>query len=69
MDITDLLTSLRAEEWMLLLRDWDRSLRAGNHPDTTRYNYVLAACQLAAYLHDQTPQSAGAVNPALVERR
>ncbi|GIM92973.1 tyrosine-type recombinase/integrase [Paractinoplanes toevensis] len=69
MDITHLLTSVRAEEWTMLLRDWDRALRAGNHPETTRYNYVLAACQLAAYLHDQTPQSAGADNPTLVEQR
>ena len=31
-----------------LLRDWDRTLRAGNYPETTRYNYLLAAAQLAS---------------------
>jgi integrase/recombinase XerC len=69
LDIAELLAGVRAEERMLLLWDWDRSLRAGNQPETTRYNYVLAACQLAAYLYDQTLQSAGAGDPALVERR
>ena len=24
--------------WTGFLRDWDRSLRAANHPETTRYN-------------------------------
>lgn len=32
------------------LRDWDRGLRVGNYPETTRYNYILAASQLARYL-------------------
>ena len=36
--------------WSGVLRDWDRTLRAGNYPGTTRYNYLLAAAQLA-YLH------------------
>src|SRR6266536_6051930 len=36
--------------WAGFLRDWDRSLRSGNYPQTTRYNYVLAASQLARYL-------------------
>jgi hypothetical protein len=28
--------------WVSLLRDWDRSLRAGNYP-ATRYNYLLGS--------------------------
>jgi integrase/recombinase XerC len=39
-------------EWTGFLRDWHRSLRSANHPATTRYNYVLAAAQLARYLGD-----------------
>ncbi len=37
------------------LRDWDRSPRSGNYPETTRYNYLLAAAQLAAYLGEYSP--------------
>ncbi|MBK3566934.1 tyrosine-type recombinase/integrase [Streptomyces sp. MBT62] len=37
-------------EWAGFLRDWDRSLKAGNYPETTRYNYLLAASQLGHYL-------------------
>jgi hypothetical protein len=29
-------------DWAGFLRAWDRALRAGNHPETTRYNYLLA---------------------------
>lgn len=36
--------------WAGLVRDWDRTLRAGNYPETTRYNYLLAVTQLARYL-------------------
>jgi site-specific recombinase XerD len=36
--------------WSTLLRDWERSLLAANHPATTRYNYLLAAAQLGRYL-------------------
>ncbi len=39
--------------WAGFLRDWDRSLRAANHPATTRYNYLLAAAQLARFLTEQ----------------
>jgi hypothetical protein len=35
--------------WAGYLRDWDRSLRSGNYPETTRYNYLLAAAQLGRY--------------------
>ncbi|RSM69784.1 integrase [Actinoplanes sp. ATCC 53533] len=55
--------------WAGLLRDWDRSLRAGNHPETTRYNYLLAAVQLAGYLVAEDPDSGGARDPGLVTRR
>jgi hypothetical protein len=38
------------------LRDWDRSLRSGgNYPETTRYNYLFAAAQLAGYLGEYSP--------------
>ncbi|MBI0383755.1 phage integrase N-terminal SAM-like domain-containing protein, partial [Streptomyces albiflaviniger] len=39
------------KSWGRFLRDWDRSLRAGNYPETTRYNYLLAAAQLVRYLN------------------
>ncbi|MCI4061298.1 site-specific integrase [Micromonospora sp. R77] len=41
--------------WSGFLRDWDRSLRAGNYPQTTRYNYPLAAAQLGRYLREHWP--------------
>ncbi|MEO3772799.1 hypothetical protein [Micromonospora sp. B9E7] len=41
--------------WAGYLRDWDRTLRAGNYPETTRYNYLLAAAQLARYLAEYSP--------------
>jgi integrase/recombinase XerC len=53
----------------VLLRDWNRSLRAGNHPETTRYNYVLAASQLAAYLNERLPEANGASDPSLMDSR
>lgn len=67
--IESLLASVRAEAWALLLRDWDRSLRAGNHPETTRYNYVLAVSQLAAFLGEQTLESDAASDPTMVDGR
>lgn len=41
--------------WAGYLRDWDRSLRSGNYPETTRYNYLLAAAQLGRYLAEYSP--------------
>ncbi len=41
--------------WSGYLRDWDRTLRAGNYPETTRYNYLLAAAQLGRYLDEHSP--------------
>ena len=41
--------------WVGYLRDWDRTLRAANHPDTTRHNYLLAAAQLGRYLSAESP--------------
>jgi site-specific recombinase XerD len=38
--------------WFDFIRDWDRTLRAGNYPETTRYSYLLAAAQLDRYLLD-----------------
>jgi integrase/recombinase XerC len=67
--IENLLTGVRSEAWALLLRDWDRSLRSGNHPETTRYNYVLAAAQLAAYVGEQLSETAAASDPTVVDGR
>jgi integrase/recombinase XerC len=38
--------------WSTFLDDWDRSLRAANKPQTTRYNYELAVTQFADFLAD-----------------
>ncbi|GIJ36279.1 tyrosine-type recombinase/integrase [Micromonospora sediminimaris] len=57
--------------WAGFLRDWDRSLRAGNYPETTRYNYLLAAAQLGRYLAEQSPDpdaAAAAEDPCAVTR-
>lgn len=43
--------------WAGSLRDWDRSLRAGNYPETTRCNYLLAAAQLGRHLGELTPHA------------
>jgi hypothetical protein len=51
----DKLTTGLAQTWAGYLRDWDRSLRSGNYPETTRYNYLLAAAQLARYLAEYSP--------------
>ncbi len=67
--IENLLRGVQSEAWAVLLRDWDRSLRAGNHPETTRYNYVLAVSQLAAYLGEQLTNTGAASEPTLVDRR
>ena len=69
MKIENLLATVRSESWAVLLRDWDRSLRAGNHPETTRYNYVLAASQLAAYLGEGMAEAGGACDLASVDGR
>ncbi|MCX2948926.1 hypothetical protein [Lentzea sp. NEAU-D7] len=44
-----------SETWTGYLRDWDRTLRSASHPETTRYNYLLAAAQLARYLAEYSP--------------
>src|SRR5262245_18226474 len=57
--------------WVGYLRDWDRSLRSGNYPETTRYNYLLAAAQLGRYLGEYSPDpdaDAAADDPAEVTR-
>lgn len=46
-----------APVWRTYLEEWDRALRAANRPHTTRYNYELAACQLADFLAgDELPK-------------
>ncbi|HWE88900.1 MAG TPA: tyrosine-type recombinase/integrase [Pseudonocardiaceae bacterium] len=51
----DKLTAGLTNTWTGFLRDWDRTLRSGNYPETTRYNYLLAAAQLARYLAEHSP--------------
>jgi integrase/recombinase XerC len=51
----DKITAGLSQTWAGYLRDWDRSLRSGNYPETTRYNYLLAAAQLAGYLGEYSP--------------
>jgi hypothetical protein len=36
--------------WRSYVEEWDRSLRATNRPQTTRYNYELAVTQFADFL-------------------
>jgi hypothetical protein len=47
MSLLDLqkLTAGLSRTWAGYLRDWDRTLRSGNYPETTRYNYLLAAAR------------------------
>jgi integrase/recombinase XerC len=65
LNLDKLTDGLAESTWGVLLRDWDSSLRAANHPETTRYNYLLAAAQLARFLAD----SGGARDPAVVGRK
>jgi site-specific recombinase XerD len=58
--------------WADFLTDWDRTLRSGNYPQTTRYNYALAAAQLARFLaeHASDPDAEqAATTPTAVTRR
>jgi site-specific recombinase XerD len=69
-DLTKLTTDL-SPTWAGYLRDWDRSLRSGNFPETTRYNYLLAAAQLGRYLAEYSPDpdaDDAAADPAVVTR-
>src|SRR6185369_5708668 len=70
LDLHKLTTGL-SRTWAGYLRDWDRSLRSGNYPHTTRYNYLLAAGQLGRYLAEHSPDpdaDAGAADPTVVTR-
>jgi len=65
------LTAGLSRSWDGYLRDWDRGLRAANRPETTRYNYLLAAAQLGRYLAEHSPDpdaTAAAQNPCAVTR-
>ena len=44
--------------WFDNLRDWDRMLRSGNYPETTRYGYLLAGAQLSRFLADNAERLA-----------
>jgi integrase/recombinase XerC len=69
-DLRKILAGLPAT-WASFLTDWDRTLRSGNYPPTTRYNYLLAAAQLARYLseHAGGRGSNGAQTPTVVTRQ
>ncbi|GLY70824.1 phage integrase N-terminal SAM-like domain-containing protein [Amycolatopsis taiwanensis] len=54
LDLTKITLGL-SKTWAGYLRDWDRTLRSANHPETTRYNYLLAAAQPARYLGEYSP--------------
>ncbi len=63
------MTAGLSSTWAGFLRDWDRSLRAGNYPETTRYNYLLAAGQLARFVTNEWSRLDGqdpADDPTLV---
>jgi integrase/recombinase XerC len=55
MNLDRMCEDLEDGDWAGFLRDWDRTLRAANHPETTRYNHLLAAAQLAQYLAAESP--------------
>ncbi len=60
-----------SQTWAGYLRDWDRHLRSGNYPETTRYSYLLSAAQLARYLGEYSPDpdaDDAAGDPAQVSR-
>jgi integrase/recombinase XerC len=60
-----------SRDWSGFLRDWDRTLRDANRPETTRYNYLLAAAQLARYLAEHAPDpdaGTAAHDPAAVTK-
>jgi integrase/recombinase XerC len=72
LNLNSLLKGLEGTDWANFLRDWDRMLRAANHPETTRYNYLLAATQLARYLRSPESEYAGsgaATDPTAVKKR
>jgi site-specific recombinase XerD len=59
-----------AAGWLSLLHDWERTLVAANYPATTRYNYLLAAAQLARYLGNLIGEGCAraAADPTAVQR-
>jgi integrase/recombinase XerC len=54
--------------WSGLLRDWDRTMRSVNHPESTRYNYLLAATQLSRYLDEHASDEAQLMGPPIRAR-
>ena len=67
-DLNKLLAGLPAA-WTAFLSDWDRSLRSGNYPQTTRYNYLLGVTQLARYLARVSADEHAVQTPVAVARR
>lgn len=73
MSILDLSTVCRdlPPAWRRWVRDWDRTLRSASHPETTRYNYLIAVAQLGRYLGEHLPDpeaAAAAQDPVAVTR-
>ncbi|MBP2473177.1 site-specific recombinase XerD [Crossiella equi] len=65
------ITAGLSKTWTGYLRDWDRTLRSAGRPETTRYNYLLAAAQLAGYLAEHSPDpdsDAAAEDPCAVTK-
>ena len=72
LNLKSLCKGLDGGDWAGFMRDWDRSLRAANHPETTRYNYLLPVAQLARYLRSPESEYAGsaaALDPTAVKKR
>jgi integrase/recombinase XerC len=70
LDLDKISTGL-STTWVGYLRDWDRTLRSASYPETTRYNYLLAAAQLARYLREYSPDpdaDDAAQDPCVVTR-
>jgi hypothetical protein len=67
------LTAGLSRPWAGYLRDWDRTLRSANYPETTRYNYLPAAAQLGRIWpstpRTRTPPPTRARSPAHTSRR
>jgi integrase/recombinase XerC len=58
------MTAGLSKTWSGFLRDWGRSRRSGNFPETTRYNYLLAAAR-----RDRDTADRCALRPASADRR
>jgi integrase/recombinase XerC len=55
--------------WSVFSSGWTRFLQAANRSEGTQSNYLLATCQLAAYLASEMPGSGSADDPRRVTSR